>query len=217
LTGCTPGKARKKASKPTKGDRTTTDEAAAAEAEPLPQCILFVSRCKTAAHLSAVFTELDVPNTPLHSHLTQKQRLASLDRFRASGVPLLIATDVGSRGLDIPAVQVVINWDLPREPDDYIHRVGRTARAGKGGVAVSIITEGDVDLISAIEARVGAKMEELPLPEEKVLEGLNRVSTAQRMATVHLRSEKAGERADVNRKKSKLMAKALKPKADRST
>jgi ATP-dependent RNA helicase DDX49/DBP8 len=58
---------------------------------------------------------------------------------------------------------------------------------------------------------------ELPLPEEKVLEGLNRVSTAQRMATVHLRSEKAGERADVNRKKSKLMAKALKPKADRST
>jgi len=125
------------------------------EAEPMPQSILFVSRCKTAAHLSELFIQLDIPNTPLHSHLTQKERLASLDRFRASSIPLLIATDVGSRGLDIPQVEVVINWDLPREPDDYVHRVGRTARAGKKGVALSIITEGDVDLVQAIEARVG--------------------------------------------------------------
>lgn len=132
-----------------------TDAETEPTTEPLPQTILFVSRCKTAAHLSLLFDELEIPNAALHSHLPQRERLASLNRFRASSVPLLIATDVGSRGLDIPEVQVVINWDIPREPDDYVHRVGRTARAGKKGTSVTIITEGDVDLVQAVEDRVG--------------------------------------------------------------
>lgn len=126
------------------------------ERQGLCQAIVFISRCKSAQHLSYTLSELDIPNAPLHSHLTQKERLASLASFRASSVPLLVATDVGARGLDIPEVDLVINWDLPREPDDYVHRVGRTARAGKTGTAVSIVTEGDVDLLHAIEARVGS-------------------------------------------------------------
>jgi ATP-dependent RNA helicase DDX49/DBP8 len=151
---------------------------------PLPQAILFVSSCRTCALLSALLSELSIHNTPLHSQLSQRERLASLSSFRASQVSLLIATDVASRGLDIPEVQVVLNWDLPRDADNYVHRVGRTARAGLKGTAISLVTEGDVELVEEIEKRVGTTLEELELPEEVVLESLNRVSTAKRVAVM---------------------------------
>ncbi len=79
---------------------------------------------------------------------------------------------------------MVVNWDCPRRSDDYVHRVGRTARAGRGGVAVTIVTERDVELVKMIEDEVGATMVELELPEEMVLEKLNAVSLARRMATM---------------------------------
>jgi ATP-dependent RNA helicase DDX49/DBP8 len=69
-------------------------------------------------------------------------------------VPVLIATDVGSRGLDIPEVAMVVNWDCPREGEDYVHRVGRTARAGRGGVAVTMVTERDTVLVERIEETI---------------------------------------------------------------
>ena len=62
---------------------------------------------------------------------------------------------MGSRGLDIPEVAVVVNWDVPRVGDDYVHRVGRTARAGKLGQAITFVTEGDVDLVKGLEERIG--------------------------------------------------------------
>jgi superfamily II DNA/RNA helicase len=79
---------------------------------------------------------------------------------------------------------MVINWDCPRRSDDYIHRVGRTARAGKGGVAVTVVTERDVELVQKIEEEIGVKLAEMVLPEEEVLEKLNAVSLARRMATM---------------------------------
>jgi ATP-dependent RNA helicase DDX49/DBP8 len=131
-----------------------------------------------------MLTNLDIESVPLHSHLTQPQRLQSLARFRSKEVPVLVTTDVGSRGLDIPSVAMVVNWDCPRRSDDYVHRVGRTARAGRGGVAVTVVTERDVELVQKIEGEIGTKLVELDLPEEQVLEDLNRVSLARRMATM---------------------------------
>lgn len=128
--------------------------------------------------------------------------MASLNAFRASRVPLLIATDVGSRGLDIPEVEVVINWDVPRDPDDYVHRVGRTARAGKKGSSITFVTEGDVDLVGAVEKRTGSTMQEMALPEEDVLEHLNKVTTAKRVATMELHEEKFGEKQEIRKKKA---------------
>lgn len=154
------------------------------DAPSVPSTVIFTQRCATAHLLHLLLNSLDIPSVPLHSHLTQPQRLLSLARFRAHEAPVLVTTDVGSRGLDIPEVAMVINWDCPRRSDDYVHRVGRTARAGRGGVAVTIITERDTELVKIIEDEVNVRLEELKLDEDKVLEGLNKVSLARRMATM---------------------------------
>ncbi|BGP29528.1 Putative RNA helicase [Rhodotorula toruloides] len=169
----------------------------------LPQTILFVPHCRTAALLHSLFSQLPspIPCTSLHSHLTQADRLKSLAMFRRQAVPLLIATDVGSRGLDIPEVAVVVNWEVPRVPEDYIHRVGRTARAGRKGTAITFVTEGDVELVQVLEERIGTQLQELELPEEPVLELLNSVSMAKRMANMELHSEGFGARQENNKKK----------------
>ncbi|GAA6004069.1 DEAD/DEAH box helicase [Rhodotorula paludigena] len=186
------------------GKKGAKRPSAADDAAPaLPQTILFVAHCRTAALLSALFSSLPapIPCTALHSHLSQSERLASLAAFRRHAVPLLIATDVGSRGLDIPEVACVVNWEVPRVADDYVHRVGRTARAGRRGTAITFVTEGDVELVQVLEERIGTQLTELDLPEEPVLELLNSVSMAKRMAHMELHSEGFGQRQENNRKK----------------
>ena len=119
-----------------------------------PPTIIFCSKPRTAAYLTLLLKSLLIRSTALHSRLTQRERLSSLSLFRASVVPVLISTDVGSRGLDIEEVAMVINWDLPNEPEEYVHRVGRTARAGRGGMAVSFVTERDEERVLKIEERI---------------------------------------------------------------
>ena len=121
--------------------------------------IIFCNRTATANLLERLLRLLEHRVTSLHSLLSQRDRTDNLARFRASAARVLVATDVASRGLDIPEVDLVINYDVPRNPDDYIHRVGRTARAGKKGDAVTLVGQRDVALFLAIEARIGVKME----------------------------------------------------------
>jgi len=78
---------------------------------------------------------------PLHGKMGQAKRLGALNKFRSKSRSLLVATDVASRGLDIPHVDVVVNFDIPTHSKDYIHRVGRTARAGRSGKAVTFVTQ----------------------------------------------------------------------------
>ncbi|KAI9319014.1 P-loop containing nucleoside triphosphate hydrolase protein [Dichotomocladium elegans] len=146
--------------------------------------IIFCGRCDQAQQLTIMLIELGIKCTGLHSHMTQQQRLNSLGRFRAEVVKILISTDVGSRGLDIPSVEVVINYHIPRDPTDYIHRVGRTARAGRGGQAISIITEKDIQLIQNIEERINKQLEEFKINEDDVLKILSDVSAAKRVANM---------------------------------
>ncbi|KPM41509.1 ATP-dependent RNA helicase DBP8 [Neonectria ditissima] len=121
--------------------------------------ILFCNRTSTADYLHHLLRMLEHRVTSLHSKLPQRQRIDNLGRFRASAARILVATDVAARGLDIPEVSLVINYDIPRDPDDYIHRVGRTARAGRKGEAVTFVGQRDVELVLAIEERVGRQME----------------------------------------------------------
>lgn len=122
--------------------------------------IVFCNTTATANLLERLLRLLDHHVTSLHSLLAQQDRTANLARFRASASRILVATDVASRGLDIPEVELVINYNVPRNPDDYIHRVGRTARSGRTGEAITFVGQRDVALFLAIEARVGQKMGE---------------------------------------------------------
>jgi ATP-dependent RNA helicase DDX49/DBP8 len=90
----------------------------------------------------------------IHSLMKQRLRMASLASFKSSQVKVLFATDVASRGLDIPTVDLVINENVPFVPKEYIHRVGRTARAGRGGQAITIVTQYDIPLMHKIENKI---------------------------------------------------------------
>ncbi|KAF8592164.1 DEAD-domain-containing protein [Ramaria rubella] len=169
--------------------------------EQPPPTIIFCKRPYTVAYLTHVLQELSIRATALHSRLTQRERLNSLSLFRAYVVPVLICTDVGARGLDIEDVAMVINWDIPEEPEEYTHRVGRTARKGKGGVAISFVTERDEERVAKIEARINTKLTEMTLPEQKVLEKLNAVSIAKRLANMELHDSDFGKREKVHKMK----------------
>ncbi|CCM04056.1 uncharacterized protein FIBRA_06215 [Fibroporia radiculosa] len=180
--------------------KSATDDPEAIE-QP-PPTIIFCKRPRTAAYLTHLLQTLHIRSTALHSRLTQRERLASLGLFRASVVPVLVSTDVGARGLDIADVALVVNWDMPDEPEEYTHRVGRTARRGRGGVAVSFVTERDEERVLRVEARIKTKLSEMALPEAKVLEKLNAVSTAKRLANMELHDSNFGKREEIHKIKS---------------
>ncbi|KAF3908659.1 hypothetical protein AA313_de0205656 [Arthrobotrys entomopaga] len=154
--------------------------------------IIFTNKKFTAQLLTHTLKPLGHRVTPLHSDLSQRERTDSLGRFRAGAARILIATDVAGRGLDIPEVELVINFDVPRDPDDYIHRIGRTARAGKKGESITFVDEKDVLLVKAIEERVGREMVEYVEEEGVSLEGrvvreeLKKVSEAKRVAMLNI-------------------------------
>jgi len=197
-----------KSSKKSKSSKSRKPSSADASDDPLqpPPTIIFCARTRTAAYITALLKALSIRSTALHSRLTQRERLTSLGLFRASVVPVLVCTDVGARGLDIDDVALIVNWDMPTEPEEYTHRVGRTARAGKRGMAVSFVTERDEEKVMKIEERISTlrflalaahlqgiltalrssetKLSELAMPEGKVLEKLNAVATAKRLANM---------------------------------
>lgn len=130
------------------------------ESNATKSTIIFTNRTNTADLLERTLRRLSHRVTSLHSGLPQSERTSNLARFRATAARILVATDVASRGLDIPSVALVVNFDVPRNPDDYVHRVGRTARAGRKGEAVTLVGQRDVQLVLAIEERVGRQMSE---------------------------------------------------------
>jgi ATP-dependent RNA helicase DDX49/DBP8 len=148
--------------------------------------IIFASKARTCEVLLIMLKELGFRSTALHSSMSQPDRISSLEKFKSQIVPILISTDVGSRGLDIPTVELVINYDLPASATDYVHRVGRTARANRSGLSISIVTERDVTLLQSIESLTGVTMTEFITSEAKVLEILNDVSLAKRVAIMKL-------------------------------
>lgn len=153
--------------------------------------IIFCNRTSTATLLEYMLRLLEHRVTSLHSGLLHQERVSNLARFRARAARILVATDVAARGLDIPEVGLVINYDLPRSPDDYVHRVGRTARAGRKGTSISLVGQRDVELVHAIEARVHAQMDEydeegVSVEGRVIREALNVVGEKKREAMLNL-------------------------------
>jgi len=151
--------------------------------------IVFTSTCESCQLYHEMCAHLGLASTPLHSQLSQGRRLAGLAKFRQGAVGILVATDVASRGLDIPAVDLVLNLDVPREPVNYIHRVGRAARAGRIGRAVTFVTPHDVALVRAVEAATKVAMDVLDAPDDEVALVLHKASTAKREAVLQAQAD----------------------------
>lgn len=129
--------------------------------------MIFTNTKKCCQLLSMTLNAVGLTNVCLHGFMRQKERVAALNRFKSNHVRTIIATDVASRGLDIQSVQLVLNHRLPQQPNEYIHRVGRTARAGRHGLAISIFRfPRDLEFLSAIETAINTKLTEHPIDRE---------------------------------------------------
>jgi superfamily II DNA/RNA helicase len=125
------------------------------DAKELQNAIIFCNRKREVALLYKSLQKHGFSVGALHGDMDQSARTAALDQFRKGEIPLLVASDVAARGLDIPAVSHVFNFDVPHHPDDYVHRIGRTGRAGRAGTAISIVTPLDQKSLVAIEKLIG--------------------------------------------------------------
>ncbi|OAX78816.1 ATP-dependent rRNA helicase RRP3 [Emergomyces africanus] len=158
--------------------------------------IVFTRTVNETQRLAILLRALGFGAIPLHGQLSQSSRLGALNKFRSRNRDILVATDVAARGLDIPSVDVVLNFDLPPDSKTYIHRVGRTARAGKSGHAFSVVTQYDLEVWLRIENALGKKLDEYKVEKEEVMVLSDRVGEAQRHAITEMKDlhEKRGSR-----------------------
>lgn len=158
--------------------------------------IIFTTTVHETQRVAFMLRALGFGAIPLHGQLSQSARLGALGKFRSRSRDILVATDVAARGLDIPSVDVVFNFDLPMDSKTYIHRVGRTARAGKSGVAISFVTQYDVEVWLRIEHALSKKLPEYQVEKDEVMVMSERVAEASRQATIEMKSfeEKRGTR-----------------------
>ena len=125
----------------------------------IPQAIVFVNSKLGAARLARAFERDNLRTAALHGDKSQDERLKSLAAFKAGEVDVLVATDVAARGIDIADLPAVFNFDVPFNAEDYVHRIGRTGRAGASGVAITLVTHEDARLIGEVEKLIKKKIE----------------------------------------------------------
>ena len=125
----------------------------------LTQALIFVNSKLGCARLARSFERDGLRTTALHGDKSQDERLKALDAFKAGSVDVMVATDVAARGLDIVDLPAVFNFDVPYNAEDYVHRIGRTGRAGASGLAVTLVTRDDTRLVADIEALIKKKIE----------------------------------------------------------
>lgn len=162
--------------------------------------IIFTRTCNDTQKIAVMLRSLGFAAIPLHGQMLQSKRLGALNKFKAGSRNILVATDVASRGLDIPMVDIVVNYDVPLSSKDYIHRVGRTARAGRSGKSMTFVTQYDVELIQRIEKDLGRKLDEYPVQKDDVMLLSERVSDAQRLAVLELKERGGASKGKRGRK-----------------
>jgi superfamily II DNA/RNA helicase len=157
--------------KPVRKDRSFGDKRAVlralirAEGEACTNAIIFCNRKMDVDVVAKSLKSHGFNAAPIHGDLDQSQRMKTLDAFRDGTLHLLVASDVAARGLDIPAVSHVFNFDVPSHPEDYVHRIGRTGRAGRLGKAFTISVPSDDKYLKAIESLIKAEIPRGELPE----------------------------------------------------
>uniref|UniRef100_A0A182TX35 RNA helicase n=1 Tax=Anopheles melas TaxID=34690 RepID=A0A182TX35_9DIPT len=157
--------------------------------------MIFTNSKKDCQILSMSLNSFGFSNVCLHGFLRQRERVAALNKFKSKHVRIMIATDVASRGLDIHDVQLVVNHRLPKKPIEYIHRVGRTARAGRAGMAISILRfPRDLEALGEIEALINTKLTEYSVDDRLVQRIFMQVKVARAEAEINLDNKDFDER-----------------------
>lgn len=174
--------------------------------KPDSSMIIFTKNCNDCQIVSQALEKLGFVNVALNSSLKQRERIANITKFKSNRVKILVATDIASRGLDIPMVDLIINYSVPPVPTDYIHRVGRTARAGRGGLALTLMTPKEVKRLLNIEKKINYQLTEYKISEKKVLEIALQVEVAFREAAVNLEFDESGEKKEINKRKQMILS-----------
>jgi superfamily II DNA/RNA helicase len=165
------------------------------DAKDLNNAIIFCNRKREVALLYKSLQKHGFSVGALHGDMDQSARTAALDQFRKGEIPLLVASDVAARGLDIPTTSHVFNFDVPHHPDDYVHRIGRTGRAGRAGTAISIVTALDHKSMAAIEKLIGQTIPRVESGVETQPEGAAAPSNGETERPRHSRGrEREGSR-----------------------
>jgi ATP-dependent RNA helicase SrmB len=168
---------------------------------PHQKAIVFANTRARVDELNQLLRKHEYAVSLLHGDITQDERKKALDRFRDSKTTVLVATDVAARGLDIDAVELVINIDMAYSGDEYLHRVGRTGRAGQSGLAISFVTAKDWNLTKGIERYLGIHMEIMQIPGfTAVYKGPEKVKASGKAVGV---KKKTTEKSKVPEKKVK--------------
>lgn len=170
----------------------------------LKRVIIFSGKKQKVKAINRALQRMHVNSGEMHSDLDQAERDQMLYKFKSGQIDVLVATDIVARGIDIDDIAMVINFDVPHDAEDYVHRIGRTARADRDGVAITFINEEDVHYFKQIEKLLEKEVEKTPLPEElgegpEYKEGRGRRTTAKsrrrknRDATAHKRKPRNNE------------------------
>lgn len=133
---------------------------------PDQKILIFVSTKINVGKISSYLRSSGIKNASINSSFTQQERNDTVMSFKSGQVNILVATNLLSRGIDIDDVNLIVNYDIPDKAEDYVHRIGRTARAGKLGLAISFISEYEILSFNRIEKLLGRSIDKLPLPNE---------------------------------------------------
>jgi len=169
------------------------------EIEDVSSALIFTRTKAKAQNLSEDLLRIGFAADSLHGDLNQSRRELVLNRFREGAVKILVATDVAARGLDIANVSHVVNFDLPAENDDYVHRIGRTGRAGKTGIAISFITPRERNWVNQIQSFTRQPLRENTLPTVVEVEQKRAERMMDRIAGQMLAGANSNEKALINR------------------
>ena len=140
------------------------------EAENIKSALVFCNTKKEVDRLVIKLRSRGYPVDALHGDIKQKKREKRMDKFRNEDIGILIATDVAARGIDIDNIEVVFNYDLPQEAETYVHRIGRTARAGRPGLAYSFVSGKEKNSLEAIKSITGTEIDKRDLPSNRDIE-----------------------------------------------
>ncbi len=173
------------------------------------QVIIFTKTKITASKLSRALQKEGIAADAIHGDKSQKERIEALDAFKAGKITALVATDVAARGLDISDLPMVINYEIPSAPEDYVHRIGRTGRAGASGVAISLVSEEEEKYLADIE-----KLIKRNITREKAELKTVAKSHAKSVTSAEHNSTQTSESHSSNRQSAKSRQPARKPSRD---